>query len=42
MIVLGRIGSLPGLEILAADADTLVEVCSGTPQLILPARVRIR
>ena len=42
MIVLGRIGSLPGLEILAADADALVEVCSGTPQLILPARVRIR
>ena len=42
MIVLGRIGSLPGLELLTAEADTLVEVCSGTPQLILPARVRIR
>lgn len=41
MIVLGRIGSLPGLEMLATEADTLVEVCSGTPQLIMPARVRI-
>lgn len=42
MLVLARIGSLPGLDVLAGEADTLVAVCSGSPQLILPARVRIR
>ena len=41
-MLMSRIGRLPGLDVLAAEADTLVEVCSGTPQLILPARVRIR
>jgi protease-4 len=41
-ILMARIGRLPGLDMLAAEADTLVEVCSGAPQLILPARVRIR
>jgi protease-4 len=41
-ILMSRIGRLPGLDVLATEADTLVEVCSGTPQLILPARVRIR
>ena len=42
MLVLARIGGLPGLDVLAGEADTLVQVCSGTPQLILPARVLIR
>jgi protease-4 len=42
MLVLARIGGLPGLDVLAGEADALVQVCSGTPQLILPARVRIR
>ena len=41
-ILMAQIGRLPGLDALAAEADTLVEVCSGAPQLILPARVRIQ
>jgi protease-4 len=41
-IILGRIGSLPGLEPLAHEADTLVQLLSGRPQFLMPFRVNIR
>ena len=34
--------SLPGLEPLAAEADTLVQLLSGRPQLLMPLRIRVR
>ena len=37
-----RIAGLPWLQPLAAEADTLVAVCSGSPLLLMPMRVRIR
>ncbi len=40
--ILARIAGLPGLEPLAAEADTLVELLSGRPQLLMPLRVRVR
>jgi len=36
-----RVAALPGLEFLAADADTLVHLLSGRPQMIVPARIRL-
>lgn len=41
-IILGRIDSLPGLEPLAHEADTLVQILSGRPQFLMPFRVNIR
>jgi hypothetical protein len=33
---------VPGLEPLAAEADTLVQLLSGRPQMLMPARIRLR
>jgi protease-4 len=41
-VIMARIAGLPGLEPLAAEADTLVQLLSGRPQLLLPLRVRVR
>jgi protease-4 len=41
-MIMARIAGLPGLEPLAAEADTLVELLSGRPQLLMPLRVRVR
>lgn len=41
-LLLARIAKLPGLGPLVAEADTLVLLLSGRPQLLLPARVRLR
>lgn len=41
-VILARIASLPGLEALATEADTLVQVLSGRPQLLMPLRLRVR
>jgi protease-4 len=40
--IMARIAGLPGLEPLAVEADTLVQLLSGRPQLLLPLRVRVR
>ena len=40
--LLARIIGLPQLEPLAVEADALAHVLSGRPQLVLPARIRIR
>jgi hypothetical protein len=39
---MARFAGLPALQPLAAEADTLVEVLSGRPQLLMPVRVRVR
>lgn len=41
-LLMARIAGVPGLEPLAAEADTLVQLLSGRPQLLLPLRVRVR
>jgi hypothetical protein len=41
-MIMARIAGLPGLEPLAAETDTLVQLLSGRPQLLLPLRVRVR
>ena len=41
-LILARIAALPGLQWLAAEADTLNLVLSGRPQLLMPVRVRVR
>ena len=41
-MIMARIAGLPGLEPLAAEADTLVQLLSGQPQLLLPLRIRVR
>ena len=41
-LLLARITGLPGLEWLAAEADALLLVLSGRPQLLMPARIRVR
>ena len=41
-VILARIASLPGLEALAVEADTLVQVLSGRPQLLMPLRLLVR
>jgi protease-4 len=41
-LIMARFAGLPALEPLAAEADTLVEVLSGRPQLLMPVRVRVR
>jgi len=41
-LLMARIAGLPALEPLAAEADTLVELLSGRPQLLMPLRVRVR
>ena len=41
-LIMARIAGLPGLEPLAAEADTLVQLLSGRPQFLLPVRVRVR
>lgn len=41
-VLLARIAGLPGFEPLAAEADTLVQLLSGRPQLLMPLRVRVR
>jgi protease-4 len=40
--LMARVAGLPGLEFLAADADTLVALLSGRPQMIMPGRIRLR
>jgi len=41
-LLMARIAGVPGLEPLAAEADTLVQLLSGRPQLLLPVRIRVR
>ncbi len=41
-LIMARFAGLPALQPLAAEADTLVEVLSGRPQLLMPVRVRVR
>jgi protease-4 len=41
-LIMARIAGLPELEPLAAEADTLVQLLSGRPQLLMPLRVRVR
>jgi protease IV len=41
-VLMARIAGLPGLEPLAAEADTLVQLLSGRPQLLMPLRIRLR
>jgi protease IV len=41
-LLVARIAGLPGLEPLAAEADTLVQLFSGRPQLLMPLRIRLR
>jgi protease-4 len=41
-LIMARIAGSPGLETLAAEADTLVQLLSGEPQFLLPLRVRVR
>jgi len=41
-IILSRIASVPGLEPLAREADTLVHLLSGRPQFLMPVRVQVR
>jgi len=41
-VLLAKVAGLPGLEPLAAEVDTLVNLLSGRPQLLLPVRIRIR
>jgi len=38
----GRLAGLPGLEPLAAEAETLVQLLSGQPQLLMPLRIELR
>jgi protease-4 len=40
--LVARVAGLPGLEFLAADADTLVALLSGRPQMMMPGRIRLR
>jgi protease-4 len=41
-ILLARIAAMPGLEPLACEADTLVQVLSGRPQFLMPMRLNVR
>lgn len=41
-IILGRIATLPGLEPLVHEADTLVQLLSGRPQFLMPMRLNVR
>jgi protease-4 len=41
-LIMARFVGLPGLEPLAAETDTLVQMLSGRPQLLMPVRVRVR
>lgn len=41
-LLLAKIAAIPGLEPLARDTDTLVQLLSGRPQFLLPMRVRVR
>ena len=41
-MLVARIAGVPGLEGLAAEADTLVQLSSGRPLMMLPMRVRVR
>jgi len=41
-LLMARFAGVPGLEPLAAEADTLVQLLSGRPQLLLPVRIRVR
>jgi hypothetical protein len=40
--ILARLASQPALGPFVAEADTLVELLSGRPQLLLPVRIRVR
>ena len=41
-VLMARAAGVPGLEPLAAEGETLVNLLSGRPQLLLPVRIRIR
>ncbi len=41
-IIVSRIAAIPGLEPLAREADTLVQLLSGRPQFLMPLRVHVR
>jgi protease IV len=41
-LILARLAAHPALGPFVAEADTLVELLSGRPQLLLPVRVRVR
>ncbi len=41
-MLMARVAGVPGLEPLAAEVDTLANLLSGRPQLLLPVRIRIR
>jgi hypothetical protein len=41
-VLMARAAGVPGLEPLAAEVETLVNLLSGRPQLLLPVRIRIR
>ncbi|MFM8735486.1 MAG: signal peptide peptidase SppA [Pirellulales bacterium] len=42
LAILAKVAVVPGLEPLAAEADTLVHLLSGRPQMIVPGRIRLR
>ena len=42
LAILARAAAMPGLAPLAAEADTLSHLLSGHPQLLMPARIRLR
>jgi len=41
-LIVARIAGLPSLEAVAAEADTLVQLLSGRPQLLMPLRISVR
>jgi protease-4 len=41
-VMVARMASIPGLEPLAREADTLVQILSGRPQFLMPMRVNVR
>lgn len=41
-LVTTRLAGLPGLAALSAETDTLVQLLSGRPQLLMPLRLRVR
>jgi protease-4 len=41
-LIMSKFAASPGLEALVAEADTLVQLLSGRPQLLMPLRVSVR
>ena len=41
-LLLGRMTAAAELMPLVKEADTLLDLCSGRPQMLLPVRIRLR